>query len=115
MNIQTQNLLARVKMIKSSAARQDIPPECYQRSFRKTFFWFGFDMALFFAGMFLIFSNPSILLKLSGGFISGAATAMMFIWAHDAAHGALFKNSKIAEILGTITMLPSLNMYRMWS
>jgi omega-6 fatty acid desaturase (delta-12 desaturase) len=39
----------------------------------------------------------------------------MFVWAHDAAHGALFRREWTAELLGTAFMLPSMNMYRLWS
>jgi len=39
----------------------------------------------------------------------------MFVWAHDAAHGALFGPAWPAEVLGTVAMLPSMNMYRLWS
>ncbi|MFT6836306.1 MAG: omega-6 fatty acid desaturase (delta-12 desaturase), partial [Francisellaceae bacterium] len=73
------------------------------------------DLFIFAAGMLIIFYSPYIIIKLIGGLLAGVATAAMFVWAHDAAHGALFKNSKTAEILGTIIMLPSLNIYRMWS
>jgi omega-6 fatty acid desaturase (delta-12 desaturase) len=40
--------------------------------------------------------------------------AFLFVWGHDAAHGALFRGKWTAEILGTVAMLPSLNMYRLW-
>jgi acyl-lipid omega-6 desaturase (Delta-12 desaturase) len=104
-----------VKQIKSSDARQTIPSTCYQRSLFKTMFWYALDLMLFFAGLALVFLSPHATVKIAGGILSGAATAMMFVWAHDAAHGALFKNSKLAEVLGTLAMLPSLNIYRMWS
>ncbi len=104
-----------VKEIKSSTAREAIPSTCYERSMLKTMFWYVFDIMFFFAGITLVFSNPHGFVQLLGGLISGTATAMLFVWAHDAAHGALFKSSKVAEVLGTVVMLPSLNIYRMWS
>lgn len=113
--IQSCHLLDQVKKIKSSDARGAVPNSCYTRSYVKTFLWLGVDLLLFAVGMFFIFTSPHAGLKLLGGLISGVATAMLFVWAHDAAHGALFKSSKVAEILGTIVMLPSFNIYRMWS
>ncbi len=104
-----------VKLIKSSDARTVIPERCYKRSYVKNFFWYFFDLFLFLCGLTLIFSSFSLKLKVVGSLISGLSTAMLFVWAHDAAHGALFKNNKVAEILGTIAMLPSLNVYRLWS
>ena len=113
--IQACHLLDQVKKIKSSDVRAVVPKSCYKRSYRKAFLWLGFDLLFFIVGMALIFSSPYAGVKLLGGVLSGVATAMLFVWAHDAAHGALFKSSKIAEFLGTIAMLPSLNIYRMWA
>ncbi|MCX7124916.1 MAG: fatty acid desaturase [Gammaproteobacteria bacterium] len=111
----TRQLWEQVKEIKSSVARTAIPQECYKRSLFQTLFWYFFDIMFFLFGMFLVFFSPRGGLQLIGGLLSGVATVMMFVWAHDAAHGALFKKDKIAEFLGTIAMLPSLNIYRMWS
>ncbi len=113
--IQTCHLLDEVKQIKSSDARAVVPSSCYKRAYGKTFLMLGLDLLFFILGIILVFAGSHAGFKLLGGLISGVATAMLFVWAHDAAHGALFKNSKVAEILGTIAMLPSLNIYRMWS
>jgi omega-6 fatty acid desaturase (delta-12 desaturase) len=58
--------------------------------------------------------SSHVIFKLLGGGLAGIATSMLFIWGHDAAHGALFKSEKVAEFFGTIAMLPSLNTYRLW-
>jgi omega-6 fatty acid desaturase (delta-12 desaturase) len=108
-------LWEQVKKMKASDVRKRIPAACYKRSLFKALFWYGFDLLFFVLGIALIFSTSGIAFKLVGALISGVATAMLFVWAHDAAHGALFKSSRVAEILGTIAMLPSLNIYRMWS
>jgi omega-6 fatty acid desaturase (delta-12 desaturase) len=55
------------------------------------------------------------LLRLGFGVLAGAAVAFLFVWAHDAAHGALFTGERVAEVLGTLAMLPSLQMYRLWA
>lgn len=115
MSLNPKNSWKDVKLIKSSVARTVIPPACYKRSYVKTFFWYFLDLFLFLFGLSLIFSSFNLKLQLVGSLISGLSTAMLFVWAHDAAHGALFKNSTVAEVLGTIAMLPSLNVYRMWS
>ncbi|MBL7481317.1 fatty acid desaturase [Legionella bononiensis] len=114
-SIQSNKLWKQVKEIKSSVARTSIPHECYKQSQVKNLFWYFFDLILFLGGLALVFLSSHLEFQLIGGVIAGVATAMLFVWAHDAAHGALFKNSKIAEMLGTIAMLPSLNVYRMWS
>ncbi len=109
------NQWQKLRQLSSSEARKVIPKSCYAKSTFRNFFWCLFDLSIFFTGMCIIFVSHDITLKLLGGVIAGIASAMMFIWAHDAAHGALFKNTKTAEILGTLLMLPSLSVYRMWS
>lgn len=111
---QFKALWLQVKQIKTSVARETIPEACYRRSYFKTFLWYTIDVSLFLCGMLLVFLSPHMGVQCLGGIVAGIATAMMFVWAHDAAHGALFKSSKIAEFFGTIGMLPSLNIYRMW-
>lgn len=114
-NTQFQHLWEKVKKIKTSDARKVIPQACYKRSLFKNFFWCLFDLTIFSFGMLLVFSTPLIGIQLLGAAISGIAAAMMFVWAHDAAHGTLFKRKKVANVLGTLMMLPSLNIFRMWS
>lgn len=109
------HLREQVKALKSSDVRKIIPKTCYQRTLSKALFWFGFDLTMFLLGMVLIFASSNLWLQLIGSLVSGIATATMFVWAHDAAHGAIFKSSRVAEWLGTLFMLPSLNIYRMWS
>ena len=104
-----------VKKLKTSDVRQVIPKECYKRSPSKNFISFGLDLVVFIIGMTLIFASTHVVFRLLGGLITGIASAMMFVWAHDAAHGTLFKSSKVAEVLGTLFMLPSFNVYRIWS
>ena len=109
------NLIKEIKSIKARQIRELIPKECYVRSNKKTFFFYFLDLFVFSLGLFIVFMTDLSFLKLLGGVIAGLGTTMLFGWGHDAAHGALFKNSKVAELLGTIALLPSLNMYRMWS
>jgi acyl-lipid omega-6 desaturase (Delta-12 desaturase) len=111
----TKRNLDKMKKFKLSDVRSVIDKSRYKKSFAKGMFWFCFDLVLYLLSMWLVFAAQSIWLKLLGGFLGGLVVSMMFVWAHDAAHGTLFKSKKLAEWLGTICMLPSLNMYRMWS
>lgn len=113
--IKSHHLWKQAKEIKSAVARKVIPEACFKRSLGKAMFWYGVDLILFLFGIALVFLTPYMGIKLVGGVIAGTATAMLFVWAHDAAHGTLFRSSKVAEVLGTLVMLPSLNIYRMWS
>lgn len=107
-------LLKELKKVKINEVRAVIPKSCYERSKTKALGWYAFDALLYLsmiAGVFLI---PYWPLKVFFGILAGCAVAFMFVWAHDAAHGALFASKKVSEIMGTIFMLPSLNMYRLW-
>jgi acyl-lipid omega-6 desaturase (Delta-12 desaturase) len=94
--------------------RGSLSPRCYQRSTARAMFAWTFDLALYLGAIALVISTPHPLAKLGLGVLAGCAVAFAFVWAHDAAHGALFRSDRIAEILGTIAMVPSLNMYRLW-
>ena len=104
-----------MKNLKLKDVRSVIEKSRYERSFFKAISWYAFDFCLYLLSMWLIFASQSVWLKLLGGVLAGLVVSMMFVWAHDAAHGTLFKSKRLAEWLGTIFMLPSLNMYRMWS
>ncbi len=114
-NLQNQELWQQLKGIKLAEIRKSISQACYKRSLWRALLWYCIDLVVFIVGMLLIFSSSHFIVKIIGGLISGVSTAMLFVWAHDAAHGTLFKSSKVAELLGTIVMLPSLNIYRLWS
>jgi acyl-lipid omega-6 desaturase (Delta-12 desaturase) len=103
-----------LKTIKLTTVRKAISTGCYRRSWLQTFGWFAFDLALYLALMAGVLASEAWWAKLLFGLGAGCAVAFMFVWAHDAAHGALFDSDWAAEILGTMLMLPSLNMYRLW-
>ncbi|MCF6810781.1 fatty acid desaturase [Thiotrichales bacterium 19S9-12] len=105
----------KVHELKSAEVRNIIPTDCYLRSMWLNFCWGSFDILILIIGLTFIFVGTNIIAKLFGGMICGIAASLMFIWAHDAAHGALFKSKKIAEIFGTLFMLPSFSVYRIWS
>ncbi len=113
--MKTRCNLNKTKQLKLIDIRGAIDKRCYERSLWKAIFWYTFDFCLYLLTMWLVFTANSLWLKLLGGMLGGLAVSMMFVWAHDAAHGVLFKSKRLSEWLGTIFMLPSLNMYRMWS
>lgn len=104
-----------LRRIKLGTVRESIPDSCYRRSTAKALGWFAFDLALYIAALSLVFAARHPVAQLLGGVLAGGAVAVMFVWAHDAAHGALFRSKLVSEVLGTLLMLPSMNMYRLWS
>ncbi|MBU2786042.1 fatty acid desaturase, partial [Acidithiobacillus ferriphilus] len=101
--------------IKLQTIREAIRPERYRRSAAIAVAWYGFDALLYLSAIAGALLVEAWWLKLLFGLLAGSAVAFMFVWAHDAAHGALFQSKRTAEIMGTIFMLPSLNMYRLWA
>jgi len=100
--------------IKLTTVRKAISSACYTKSWFKTWGSFAFDVALYIGLMTGVFVAENGWVQLAFGLAAGCAVAFMFVWAHDAAHGALFQSEGVAEVFGTLTMLPSLNMYRLW-
>jgi omega-6 fatty acid desaturase (delta-12 desaturase) len=105
---------AEMRKVKLGTVRAAFSPEVYERSNAKAFGWLAFDVALYAVLLAGVYVVPGILLKLLLGVLLGVAVALLFVWAHDAAHGALFGFTGTAEVLGSIAMLPSINMYRLW-
>jgi acyl-lipid omega-6 desaturase (Delta-12 desaturase) len=101
--------------VKLGTVRSTFSPAVYQRSHIKALAYLVFDLALYALFIVGVFIAPNIGFKVVCGLLAGCAVAFLFVWAHDAAHGALFKSEVVSEILGTMAMLPSLNMYRLWT
>lgn len=87
----------------------------YRRSAPRALGWLAADIAFYAVFVFGALRAPHPLLQLLCALIAGVAVSSLFVWAHDAAHGALFRSDTVSEVLGTVAMLPSLNMYRLWA
>ncbi len=107
--------LAELRTTTLREVRTHISPICNQRSRLRTFAPLALDFALYGACIALAFAAEALWLKALAGLGAGCCVAFLFVWAHDAAHGALFDNRRTAELFGTLAMLPSLNMYRLWA
>ena len=97
-----------------SEFRQKIDPKAYQRSLSIVLFWCFLDITLYILFLSGVFAAHHGILKFIFGLLAGISASAMFVLAHDAAHGSLFKNKWVAEIMGTLYMLPALNSYRLW-
>jgi omega-6 fatty acid desaturase (delta-12 desaturase) len=93
--------------------RSSIAPDRYARSRRRALGWLVFDAAVYAATIAgAVLAPPA--LSLAFGVLAGFAVSALFVWAHDAGHGALFRSRRWSEVLATIAMLPSLHAYRLW-
>ena len=105
---------ARAPRLTLGQVRTSFSPRCYQRSTSRALLSLAFDLALYVGAVWAAIATSNPVLTLVFGVIAGTATAFLFVWGHDAAHGALFESDRLSEALGTMAMLPSLNMYRLW-
>jgi omega-6 fatty acid desaturase (delta-12 desaturase) len=105
---------AALKSVKLAEVRAVFSPRCYRRSTWRAIGALLVDVGLYGAAVIGVFASGNPLLRLACGALAGVAVAFLFVWAHDAAHGALFTSDIVAEVLGTAAMLPSLQMYRLW-
>lgn len=104
----------RLRGVKLGTVRGAFSPASYRRSMPVALGWLAFDAIVYATFVIGALRVDNVALKLLAGVLAGCAVASLFVWAHDAAHGALFKSGAVAEVLGTAAMLPSLNMYRLW-
>ncbi|MGY6499496.1 MAG: fatty acid desaturase [Acidimicrobiales bacterium] len=96
------------------SVRSRIEPTRYERSTARALAGWARDLTLYVTFIVGAMVAPHPLLQVGFGLLAGCAVAFAFVWAHDAAHGALFRSDRVSEVLGTAAMLPSLNMYRLW-
>jgi len=108
------DLVAELAGVTLRQARDTISPACYERSAARALGWLAFDAVLYLGAMAGVFVAPAPV-AVAFGVLAGCAVAFLFVWGHDAAHGALFASKRWSEVLGTAAMLPSLQMYRLWS
>ena len=103
-----------LRHLKLQQVRSVIHPKRYQRSMLKAMSSYTVDALLYTGAIAGVILSPWPWLKLLFGVLAGCFVATMFCWGHDCAHGTVFRNRRIAEFFGTVFMLPSLNMYRLW-
>jgi omega-6 fatty acid desaturase (delta-12 desaturase) len=91
-----------------------IPEAAYERPTWKGLFYFGRDLACYFALLtaLVFFANPLIVLPLEA--VLALVVTGLFVIGHDAAHGALFSSKRLNNIVGRLAMLPSWHVYEGW-
>ncbi len=91
-----------------------IPASAYENPTWKGLAYFGRDLVMYGAlvtGLILV-SNVWAVLALEVAI--SVVVAGLFVVAHDAAHGALFRSRRVNSIVGHLAMLPSWHVYEGW-
>jgi omega-6 fatty acid desaturase (delta-12 desaturase) len=91
-----------------------IPAEAYANPTGRGLFYFFRDLAIYLVAVagLIAFANPLVVIPFE--VVAILAVCGLFIVAHDAAHGALFKSKALNSIIGHIAMLPSWHVYEGW-
>ncbi len=97
-----------------SSVIEIIPAECYENSTWKGLLYVGRDLAIYFATMAALFWAEEWWLVLPLWILAALSLTGLFILAHDAAHGALFKSRALCYGVGQLLMLPVLHVYEAW-
>lgn len=105
---------AGLRTVPLGEVRAVFSPAVHQRSPVRALGMLLADLILYGAGLTGVFIVESPGARLLFGLLTGLGVACLFIWAHDAAHGSLFRSDRWSELLGTAAMLPSLQMYQLW-
>jgi len=91
-----------------------IPPECYENPRNVGLRYVFQDLALYALGVIgLMLTDHPLLLVLLWVY-TGGIIGTLFIIAHDAAHGSLFKSKKLCRWVGQGLMLPGFHVYNAW-
>ena len=91
-----------------------VPPEAYDNPTWKGLAYFVRDLVVYGLAIWglIVVDNPIAVVGL--WVLASLAVSALFIVAHDAAHGALFKSKRLNSIVGHIAMLPGWHVYEGW-
>lgn len=91
-----------------------IPESCYKNPTWKGLWYVFRDLLMYGAMVALLLSTDNILYLIPLWVLSGLVVSALFVIGHDAGHRALFKRKWLCDLVGRITMLPSLHIYSAW-
>ncbi|MEJ5255610.1 MAG: fatty acid desaturase [Acidimicrobiales bacterium] len=93
---------------------RQIPPEAYDNPTWKGLFYFGRDLILYALVIWGLIAVDHPLAVAALWVLAGVVISGLFIVAHDAAHGALFKSARLNSWIGHAAMLPAWHVYEGW-
>lgn len=75
---------------------------------------FAIEYGIYVAAISGVLILPALPLKLLAGVVAGFQLGKLSLFAHDAAHGATTKISRLNKIIALLVMLPILYNYQLW-
>lgn len=94
--------------------RAAIPAECYERPTYPALRAIAVRGALYVAVMIALVVARPLWLVVPLWIVAAFVLSSLFVLAHDAAHGALFRDRRMNELAGRFLMLPHLHLYSGW-
>jgi acyl-lipid omega-6 desaturase (Delta-12 desaturase) len=92
-----------------------LPEACYENPTWKGLAYFARDVLIYAALVAALLRTDQPLVLLCLWPVAGLAISALFVLGHDAAHGALFKSSRLCRWVGQLAMLPSLHGFDAWA
>jgi omega-6 fatty acid desaturase (delta-12 desaturase) len=91
-----------------------VPAEAYDNPTWKGLAYFARDLAVYGLAVWglVVVDNPVAVVGL--WVLAALAVSGLFVVAHDAAHGALFKSKRLNSFVGHVAMLPAWHVYEGW-
>jgi omega-6 fatty acid desaturase (delta-12 desaturase) len=97
-----------------SSAIDLIPESCYENPTWKGLLYVARALTIYGLTMTALFWAEAWWLVLPLWVLAGLSLTGLFVLAHDAAHGALFKSRRLCYVVGQLLMLPELHVYEAW-
>jgi len=91
-----------------------VPGACYANPAWKGLGYLARDAALYATAVALLLSTDRPAPLAIGWALGGLATSALFVLAHDAAHGALFRSRRLCDAVARLALLPSLHALAAW-
>ncbi len=91
-----------------------LPDSVYENPTWKGLSYFARDAAMYVALLVALVFVSNVFLVAGLEVLMALVVSGLFIVAHDAAHGALFKSKRMSSLVGHIAMLPGWHVYEGW-
>jgi acyl-lipid omega-6 desaturase (Delta-12 desaturase) len=91
-----------------------VPAACYDNPTWKGLAYLARDVALYAAALAALLASDHPVVLLAGWALGGLAVSALFVLAHDAAHGALFRSPRLSDAVARLAFLPSLHALAAW-
>ena len=91
-----------------------LPKSCYDNPTWKGLWYVFRDLSMYLGLVILLLLTDNFLYLVPLWVGACLIISALFILAHDAGHYALFKKKWLCDVVGRITMLPSLHIYSAW-